>query len=291
MGEDYKVQEAIKGLYMEGKKLSMAINNVFSDVDKEIEIVCQSNDINNLEKDSLSRMLGYIKNARRDVVIDITVIDNKYNYIYGYNFKRQELSNKEEIKIALAGKVGISDVQFTSYVPSYEIAKPIFDDKGDVKAVILVEISVEPLNDILKEAKLMDESTEAYIVNKDGVFITESRFDPDAVGKTKIDLKKIKLSIDYSKDVTYKDYRGIDVYGTYFDIPGNNWTMIFERDASKTKMDNTTLVKIGQYFALIQAIAITVFQKVFPQIDGIRDGVEVINKLIDDKSIGNDKDK
>lgn len=91
----------------------------------------------------------------------------------------------------------------------------------------------------------MDESTEAYIVNKDGVFITESRFDPDAVGKTKIDLKKIKLNIDYSKDVTYKDYRGVDVYGTYFDIPSNNWTMIFERDASKTKLDNLNLVKIG----------------------------------------------
>lgn len=95
---------------MEGKKLSMGINNIFSDIDKEIGIVCQGNDINNLEKDSLERMLGYIKNVRGDVVIDITVIDNKYNYIYGYNFKRQELLNKEEIKIALAGKVGISDV-------------------------------------------------------------------------------------------------------------------------------------------------------------------------------------
>ena len=110
IGQEYKVQEAIKGLYMEGKKLSMGINNIFSDIDKEIGIVCQENDINNLEKDSLERMLGYIKNVRGDVVIDITVIDNKYNYIYGYNFKRQELSNKEEIKIALAGKVWISDV-------------------------------------------------------------------------------------------------------------------------------------------------------------------------------------
>lgn len=63
-----------------------------------------------------------------------------------------------------------------------EIVIPIVNEKT-VIGVVCASVRLSYLSDVMEDIRLMDDTVEGYLVNKEGIFITESRFYPDAVGK------------------------------------------------------------------------------------------------------------
>ncbi|MFZ3073037.1 MAG: PAS domain-containing protein, partial [Thermodesulfobacteriota bacterium] len=76
---------------------------------------------------------------------------------------------------------------------------------------------------------------EVYIVNKDGYFLTESRFVKNAVLKqlvATIPVASCLMSLEETEGV-YTGYRGVEVAGAAMCMPEYGWTLIVEYDAAE----------------------------------------------------------
>ncbi len=126
-------------------------------------------------------------------------------------------SISEVIKSRVTGNVVIS------------VATPIYD-KEHMVGVAIATIPTSQLANMMSELVLGDTS-EAYIINRDGIFVTPSRFIPDAELVQQVESVAAVRSLDGESGVdTYPDYRGVDVIGAYAPIEKKGWAVIVEQD-------------------------------------------------------------
>lgn len=78
-------------------------------------------------------------------------------------------------------------------------------------------------------------TAEIYLVNKDRIIITPSRFIADAALKLRVDTYPVKACLEEGKEVAgeYLDYRGISVFGASMCLARDNAVLIAEVDAEE----------------------------------------------------------
>jgi len=110
----------------------------------------------------------------------------------------------------------------------------------ELMGVVVNRYELTELNAITINREGLGETGESYIVNKDGLMITESRFVKDAVLKEKVDTEPVRLFQAQKKIMIgiYPDYRGMPVLGASMgdDIEkefGLGWTILAEKDAAE----------------------------------------------------------
>lgn len=76
--------------------------------------------------------------------------------------------------------------------------------------------------------KKKHETLEAYLVNKNKLMVTESRFVKDAAFKQAVDIAPVDACLKSNKETTsfYKDYRNVLVAGASMCIPSMKWTLL-----------------------------------------------------------------
>ncbi|MCT4508428.1 MAG: cache domain-containing protein [Tepidibacter sp.] len=254
------VDLTVTSLYTVGKEQEKEIELWFDKIIYDMNFLKEIDCVKNFEQEKLDSIIEYTK-LNRDIYKEIIILDKEANIVYGYNYNNQNFKDKKGVKEALAGNIHVSDVMFISNDTFIEAVFPIYNNNL-VVGVIYSKINASSLNEIMEFSRLMDESTESYIVDEEGRFITNSRFIPDAVGKKEIDIKNIKLNIDYSNKVPYIDYRGVLVYGIYFDLPYNNWTLIIEEGADSVNKNNSKIIRMGEMLSALEVILVGIFQMV-----------------------------
>lgn len=148
---------------------------------------------------------------------------------------------KKGIKEKFLGDVEINE---KTGEPYREIIVAIFPHEALHKepiGVLVVKTKTEVLNKITTNRKGMGEFGEAYIVNKDGYMITESRFIKDAVLKQKVDTEPVRLFQREKKTMAgiYPNYRGTMVLGASLgdglaqEFGYLGWTILVEIDAKE----------------------------------------------------------
>jgi methyl-accepting chemotaxis protein len=88
------------------------------------------------------------------------------------------------------------------------------------------------VNQITNNSEGLGRTGETYLINQEGLLITDSRFNKDEILKTKIDPAMRQERLTNSGLLNYKDYRGQDVVGGYQKIAGTNWALIGEFDTA-----------------------------------------------------------
>lgn len=254
------VDLTVTSLYTVGKEQEKEIELWFDKIIYDMNFLKEIDCVKNFEQEKLDSIIEYTK-LNRDIYKEIIILDKEANIVYGYNYNNQNFKDKKGVKEALAGNIHVSDVMFISNATFIEAVFPIYNNNL-VVGVIYSKINASSLNEIMEFSRLMDESTESYIVDEEGRFITNSRFIPDAVGKKEIDIKNIKLNIDYSNKVPYIDYRGVLVYGIYFDLPYNNWTLIIEEGADSVNKNNSKIIRMGEMLSALEVILVGILQMV-----------------------------
>ncbi|KKO20114.1 MAG: PAS domain-containing protein [Candidatus Brocadia sp.] len=91
------------------------------------------------------------------------------------------------------------------------------------------------LNDITTNRVGLGETGEAYLVNRDKVILTESRFIGQAPFQLVVDTEPIRRILEKNQEMVgiYPDYRGVPVVGTSMDIPEYGWTLLTEIDEAE----------------------------------------------------------
>lgn len=151
-------------------------------------------------------------------------------------------------------------------VPTMLVSAKIKNSSVDFAGVVVLRVNLKEFNEFMLSSEI-GKSGEVYLVNKDGVLVTESRFvhwlkrKGMVKERTALELKgivpetgKLTKSIEscksgegYSKS-EYMDYRGVLVLGTWDWIPEYEWGIIVEIDLEESFQKSSSFWGIKQYF-------------------------------------------
>lgn len=159
-------------------------------------------------------------------------------------------------------------------VPTLFVSAPIRDEDYNIQGVLALQVDLVALsNEIMRKVKL-GETGETYLVDKDGLMITESKFVPTIrqMGlikkRTSLELKVVdpktgKLTRAAQEcyegkegydSQGYADYRGVKVLGVWHWLPEYGWGVISEIDVKEGYAATITLRR--NFLGIITALAV-----------------------------------
>lgn len=157
-------------------------------------------------------------------------------------------------------------VDFSFYGPSEDglasfVSTSVYDDKANLLGVLVLQLSIEKLDEVMQVTAGMGSTGETYLVGPDLTMRSDSRFySKSSILKTTVDTLPVKRALDGEENVMVaKDYRGVNVYSAFksIDVFGKSWAMLAEIDESEVlapvKNLNQFLVAAGSIIALLIA--------------------------------------
>ena len=136
------------------------------------------------------------------------------------------------------GEIYIGQSYKFPYLDNYciFISAPITQKSGeDIIGVIINCYDLMSLNEITADRVGMGETGESYIVNRDKIMLTESRFIKGVVLNQMVDTEPVREIVKSGKGMTgiYSDYRGVSIVGASTYIPEYGWTLLAEIDKAE----------------------------------------------------------
>lgn len=137
-------------------------------------------------------------------------------------------------------KVALSDYEL--YAPSGDIpaafaASAITGSRGGVAGVFAVQLTAEPVNEILTYTDGMGETGHTYIAGNDMLMRSQSRFaDAPTLLRTRVDTESVRKGLNgFSGSRVISDYRGVRVLSVYspLDFGGAPWVLLAEREEAE----------------------------------------------------------
>jgi len=206
--------------------------------------------------------------------------------------RKIDLSQREYYQKAIKGERFISDVLVSKATGNLVImlSAPIERD-GKIVGVMFGSLPTTALAQALESAQL-GETGEAYLVNKQGLLMTPSRFTDElkkeglikehAELELKADTLAVKEGLAGKTGVAeYTDYRGNQVLGAYAPIAQTGWALIIEQDsreafAAATELRNINAGLIGGATLLLVVLVWVVISKLAKQIASLAEDAEAL---------------
>ncbi|GEM_PF-1651878 len=162
-------------------------------------------------------------------------------------FQGRDFSGEE---FFLKGRQGLSVIEATEVEDTPELAfsAPIYSrrDGGRLLGVITGFTALSRFGELfsgefIKELGALSlnplpwETMDIYMVNRDKLMLTESRFIPGAALRQRVDTLPVRACLEENREVTgiYHDYRGLESAGSSMCMPSLGWTLIAEVDTAE----------------------------------------------------------
>ena len=121
--------------------------------------------------------------------------------------------------------------------PASFISTAVKNFDGKVIGVLAFQMPIARINEIMQSADGMGETGETYLVGRDFLMRSDSRFAKDStILKTKVESESVKHALEGGTGIDeIADYRGIPVVSAYtaLDFLGTRWAVIAEIDQSE----------------------------------------------------------
>lgn len=162
-------------------------------------------------------------------------------------FQGRDFSGEE---FFLKGRQGLAVIEATEVEDTPELAfsAPIFSrrDGGRLLGVITGFTALSRFGELFSGEFIEElgalslnplpwETMDIYMVNRDKLMLTESRFIPGAVLRQRVDTLPVRACLEENREVTgiYDDYRGRESAGSSMCMPSLGWTLIAEVDTEE----------------------------------------------------------
>ncbi len=197
-----------------------------------------------------SELVSYLKLAKESYGCydEIFILDVNGNFVIGSDKKEENKANKDYFISAVIGNPIVTDIRMSESTgkPTMFVSYPIEDKNGKIIGVLIERIKLDLISKIMEEIKV-GKTGESYLLNKEGYFLTESKFAPKCILKEKVSTKGYENCIKNHQGVgEYIDYRSKPVLGSYLWIPEREWCLIVEQDVEEaflqiSRLRNTTI--------------------------------------------------
>ncbi|MBI1297075.1 HAMP domain-containing protein [bacterium] len=237
----------------------------------DVELLAQTDAIRSGDLDSITAELNRIFNSNSGYEsLFFTGTDG--TTLFATDGGTYDFSDHSYFTDAMLGDVAVSDPRFSVVGGGvvFVVAAPVYIDEQIIGVVVA---KTELPHDLLLSIR-QGESGETYLINRDGFFVTPSRFTEDLIADGYITKQaELELQVDSvaSRAVLagerghseYPDYRGVMVLGAYapIDFAGRQWGLISEVDSAEAFAQATLLrnqfvlvVLIGALIVIVVAI-------------------------------------
>lgn len=166
---------------------------------------------------------------------------------------------------------------FAPYAPSNDepasfVGSPIFDDNGNVEAVVALQISLEAIDDIMQQRSGMGETGETYLVGQDKRMRSNSFLDPQgrsvkasfagSVAENGVDTEASREALAGKTGVgRVVDYNGNLVFSAYAPVHLGNtsWALLAEIDEAEVDIPIKNLTRSIFMVAIVALGCIVLF--------------------------------
>ena len=208
---------------------------------------------------------------------DVFLFDTKGNLVYTVfkeldyatnlntgQWKDTDLGNVYRGALANARPGAVTFFDFKPYAPSAGapasfIASPVFDAGGKLIGVLVFQMPIGRINAVMQAKAGMGKSGETYIVGKDLLMRSDSRFSKEStILKRKVNTEGAKLGLAGKSGVVEgPDYRGTPVVSAYapLDFQGARWVLLAEIDVEEVL---APVVELRNLLLLITLILLVV---------------------------------
>ena len=218
-----------------------------------------------------------LKQISQDNFYEVSLLNNKGVIISSNNSERiGEDRSGHKYFSKPRNKIFISKVYFCDTSQQYALAifVPIFDvdNKEKVVGTFVAKTGIDDISNIVTNE--FKENREFYLIDKDRLMVTQSRFIEDSILKQKIDSRtaqdcfalKENYSLGHNLEdkivVPYMNYRGRSVIGHYAYFPQMNWCLIAEIEEDEALAPLQQAWKFGIILIGIMAVFILSLSKV-----------------------------
>ena len=234
-------------------------------------------------------------------VFSTNIIPPTVNYMKDDHFQ-QALKKNTAISEIFPSRMILKNEygEYEKGIPTLLISTPITGEVG-VEGILTARVNIFALNSIIDKVVNDFVTTDDYLINSNGYFISESKFrdylleqnlinkrsqlelqvvEPNSNKFTKIfqNAEKDKTYVDFSG---YKNYRGNDVVGAITPIKNTNWSYIVEVDKQEAYLEITklqiTLLTIIYVIVIIIIIISILFAKTL--VDPITSITKIVQKF------------
>ncbi len=131
---------------------------------------------------------------------------------------------------------------------------------GEYSGVVFLKSDAKVLNDITTAREGLGKTAETYIIDKQRLMITESRFQKDAVLNLRVNTEAADIcfsSDQSSESVMYKNYKNRWVLGVQKYLPDQKWCVVTEMDT--TEAFAPVIVFRNRIFIVLACLAVLIF--------------------------------
>lgn len=192
---------------------------------------------------------------------------------------------------------------FEKFVPSFSepasfAAAPVFAGEEKVGVVIL-QISLDPIKQILSERKGLGQTGETYVVGRDKLFRSESRFSSTASlvlnPKLRADTRAVNSALDGQEGTQVtRDYRGQEVLSSWTPIvlqatsdlhpDGVRWGLVSQMDLAEVQAPVFAMWKVFLIVAVGAGVLILIVSLMFA--NGLTRQTDAIMEMLSSIGIG-----
>lgn len=178
--------------------------------------------------------------------------------------------------------------------PAFGIALPLLDKKNQLLGVVLVDVNADKLYDILGRTPFFGDFGEIFLVNKDNLLISPSKYLSDTFLKKEIvtevartcsaDKRNTSPADLLDRVLRYKGLSGKQVLGTSTYIPERSWCLVAEIDEGEfltspirrlMLLSGTSILLL---FSLFLFIAFSMFRIIIKPIQLLHQSIENVSK-------------
>ncbi len=225
-------------------------------------IINLKNDLLTKEKYSLiaKKYIRLVKN-KYDSYDEIFILDENGQMLITTEKMENIKVNRDYFREAINGKTYNTNLFLSplTHRPTMVVAAPIKNSKEQIIGVLVERIKLDAINKLMRDIEI-GKTGESYLVNKEGYFLTESKFEAGYTLKKKISTKGTQEGNKGKSGVgEYIDYRDKKVLGAYLFIPEMEWSLMVEQDSSEAFQEILHLKNIIFVIGLITIIVIFAF--------------------------------
>ncbi len=299
------LQERITGeLERTIQSQSQYINDWLGEKELSIQMLAGMDRIRSMDQDLVRETLKQYFDMQNSFESYI-VADLNGNLVYATDNAKVNIKDRDYFKKAAAGELNISEPLIsrgTGHV-IVVIATPIWNESN---RVVGIAAGMLPTNAIIQQLSLLQTGAtgDSYLVTRDGVFFTPSRFEAELKEagrikeRTELELKANSYGIQQAVQgktgaSIYKNYMGYESFGAYGWIEKGNWGILWEQGTAEALIQvaqlRNSLLFVGLAILIVViSLAIYFSRKTINPISHISEGVKQLSlgniSLLEDQS-------
>lgn len=224
----------------------------------------------NSNQDAIIRLNGYLSKNKLPLYRNLVaiVLADKHGKIVSSTHEKligQDISGQDVFVQGISKKFRESFIGQPQYFPDFGTdcignSAPIISKQGTGAIGVIVNIyRLAALYEITTDSAGMGKTGEVYLVNKDKLMLTESRFVKNAPRKQAVDTKPVRKILEDREEMVgiYPSYRSVPVVGASIFLPEYGWMLLAEIDKKEAFASLKALVVVALIIGVVGAAAVT----------------------------------